>query len=81
MSGALLAVLIVLIVIGGITASIVTYFTLQRHRADAVALAHYRAFAEAETERQAAAQQELHDRLARLDERLAAIEDLLRSVG
>lgn len=81
MSGALLAVLIVLIVIGGITASIVTYFTLQRHRTDAVALAHYRAFAEAEGERQIEAQQELREQLARLDERLAAIEDLLRSVG
>lgn len=81
MSGALIAVLIVLIVIGGITACIVSYFTLQRHRADAVALAHYRSFAETEAERQAGAQQELSDRLMRLDDRLAAIEDLLRSVG
>jgi type II secretory pathway pseudopilin PulG len=77
MSGSVIAVLIVLIVIGGITASVVSYFVLQRHRADAVALAHYRAFAETAAEDQVALRKQLGD----LDERLAAIEQLLRSVG
>lgn len=76
MSGALIAVLIVLVVIGGITASVVSYFTLQRHRADAVALAEYRAFAEHAGKEQAA----LQTQLAELGERLLAIEQLLRSV-
>jgi type II secretory pathway pseudopilin PulG len=77
MSGSVIAVLIVLIVIGGITASVVSYFFLQRHRADAVALAHYRVFAEAAAEEQTA----LREQLSGLNERLSAIEQLLRSVG
>jgi hypothetical protein len=36
----------VLIVIGAITLSLVSYFQLQRHRADAVAMAGYRKLAE-----------------------------------
>ena len=80
MSGALLALLIVLIVVGGITASIVSYFTLQRHRADAVALAHYRAFAENAEESAGERAQEQQETLASLDRRLSAIEELLRSV-
>lgn len=77
MSGALIAVLIVLIVVGGIAASVVSYFTLQRHRADAVALAHYRVFAEKAADDQAA----LREQLGAVEKRLSAIEDLLRSVG
>jgi type II secretory pathway pseudopilin PulG len=76
MSGALIAVLIVLIVVGGITASVVSYFTLQRHRADAVAMAYYRAFAEQAAEDGEA----LRAHLAELGQRLSAIEQLLRSV-
>jgi type II secretory pathway pseudopilin PulG len=77
MSGTLVAVLIVLIVVGSIAASVVSYFTLQRHRADALALAHYRVFAENATEGQVA----LREQLGAIEERLSAIEHLLRSVG
>jgi hypothetical protein len=46
MTGALMAISIVFIVIGGIAAITVSYHRLQRHRADAVALAGYRRLAE-----------------------------------
>jgi type II secretory pathway pseudopilin PulG len=76
MTGALIAIGIVLIVIGGVTASVVSYFTLQRHRADAVAMAGYRKLAE-----QAVANQEsLRAELGALTARLAEVEQLLRSV-
>ncbi|MFE1322134.1 hypothetical protein [Kitasatospora phosalacinea] len=76
MSGGTIALLITLTVVGGITASTVAYFTLQRHRADAVALAGYRRLAE-----QAVVEQELlNDRIAELTARLGAVEQLLRSV-
>jgi len=56
---------------------VVTYFSLQRHRADAVAMAGYRKLAE-----QAVANQErLHEELAALTARLAAVEQLLKDVG
>jgi hypothetical protein len=77
MTGAVVAIVIVLIVIGGITVSLVSYFRLQRHRADAVAMASYRRLAEDAVHRQQAVQ-------ARLDEltaRLGAVEELLRTVG
>ncbi|MFF8787335.1 hypothetical protein [Streptomyces sp. NPDC015125] len=76
MTGAVIAIAIVLIVVGGITASVVAYFRLQRHRADAVAMAEYRKLAE-ET---VAHQQSLHSRLAELGDRVKAVESLLRSV-
>jgi type II secretory pathway pseudopilin PulG len=76
MTGAVIAIAIVLITIGGITSSLVAYYRLQRHRADAVAMAAYRKLAE-----QAVTNQEtLHARIAELTERLAAVEHLLRSV-
>jgi type II secretory pathway pseudopilin PulG len=76
MTGAIIAIVIVLIVIGGITLSLVSYFSLQRHRADAVAMASYRKLAE-----QAVTNQEaLNTTIADLNTRLTAIEELLRSV-
>jgi hypothetical protein len=76
MTGAFISIGIVLITIGGIAAGVVSYFSLQRHRADAVAMAGYRKLAE-----QAVANQEsLHAELSALTTRLAAIEQLLRSV-
>jgi type II secretory pathway pseudopilin PulG len=76
MTGAVIAIAIVAITIGGITGSLVAYYRLQRHRADAIAMASYRKLAE-----QAVTNQEgLHVRLAELTERLAAVEHLLRSV-
>ncbi|MFF8827726.1 hypothetical protein [Streptomyces sp. NPDC015131] len=76
MTGAIIAIAVVLIVVGGITASVVAYFRLQRHRADAVAMASYRKLAE-----DAVAQQEvLRGQLAELGDRVKAVEALLRSV-
>ncbi|MEU9102541.1 hypothetical protein [Streptomyces sp. NPDC048361] len=76
MTGAVIAIAIVLIVIGGITASVVAYFRLQRHRADAVAMAEYRRLAE-----EAVANQDvLLGQLAELNDRVKSVESLLRSV-
>ena len=76
MTGAIIAIAVVLITVGGVTASVVAYFRLQRHRADAVAMASYRKLAE-----EAVAQQEsLRWQLAELGDRVKAVEALLRSV-
>ncbi len=76
MNGASVAVIIVLGVVGIIGAVVISFFSLQRHRADAVAHAEFRRLAE-----QAVANQDaLRHELARLDTRLGAIETLLRSV-
>jgi fatty-acid desaturase len=77
MTGAVIAISIVLIVIGGIATITVSYYRLQRHRADAVALAGYRRLAE----EAAAAQTEIRARLTSFDLRLAAIEKLLKDVS
>ena len=62
------------IVIAVIVAS---YFRLQSHRADAVAMANYRKLAEEAV----ANQQELRDQLAKLTEKVQAVEQLMREVG
>jgi hypothetical protein len=68
----------ILAVIGGVIAVIVaSYFRLQSHRADAVAMAHYRKLAEDAV----ANQQELRDQLAKLTEKVQAVEKLMREVG
>jgi ABC-type uncharacterized transport system permease subunit len=68
----------ILAVIGGVVAVIVaSYFRLQSHRADAVAMAHYRKLAEDAV----ANQQELRDQLAKLAEKVQAVEKLMRDVG
>lgn len=76
MSGGVIAIIIVLIAIGGATVCVDAYLRLQRHRSDAVAMASYRKLAEQTAVNQAA----LHDRLGELAERLASVEHLLRSV-
>ncbi|GAA2138658.1 hypothetical protein GCM10009760_20160 [Kitasatospora kazusensis] len=76
MTGAIVAIVIVFIVVGGITTGVVAHFRLQRHRADALAMAGYRKLAEEAV----AHQQALHDRLAELNARVGAVEQLLRSV-
>jgi len=76
MSGAFVAIIVVLIAVGGITVMVATYFSLQRHRADAVAMAAYRKLAEEAVANQA----QLHDQLAEIGKRLTAVEQLLRSV-
>ncbi|MEU6115250.1 hypothetical protein ABZ840_12070 [Streptomyces sp. NPDC047117] len=77
MTGAVITIAIILIIVGGSTAGVVAYFRLQRHRADAVAMASYRKLAEEAT----TGQQLLRQELTLLDQRLKSIEDLLRSVG
>ena len=53
------------------------YFRLQRHRADAVAMAAYRKLAEEAV----ANQGELRDQIAKLTEHVSAVEQLMRDVG
>jgi hypothetical protein len=68
----------IILVVGGVIAVIVaSYFRLQGHRADAVAMAHYRKLAEEAV----ANQQELRDQLAKLTEKVQAVEKLMRDVG
>lgn len=54
-----------------------SYFRLQAHRADAVAMAHYRKLAEEAV----ANQQELRTELAKLTEHVRTVEQLMRDVG
>jgi predicted signal transduction protein with EAL and GGDEF domain len=54
-----------------------SYFRLQAHRADAVAMAHYRRLAEEAV----ANQQELRTELTKLTEKVATVEKLMRDVG
>jgi fatty-acid desaturase len=77
MTGAIIAIVIVLLVVAGITTIVVGYYRLQRHRADAVALAGYRALAEQVTH----AQTTLNDQLTAIETRLGAVEKLLRDVS
>lgn len=68
----------ILAIVGGVTAVIVaSYFRLQGHRADAVAMGQYRKLAEDAV----ANQQELRDQLAKLTEKVQAVEQLMREVG
>jgi hypothetical protein len=68
----------IMLIVGAVTAVIVaSYFRLQSHRADAVALAHYRKLAEDAV----ANQRELRDELAKLTEKVQAVERLMREVG
>jgi uncharacterized protein (UPF0333 family) len=68
-----------LIFIIGVVISVVvwSYFGLQSHRADAVAMAEYRKLAEEAV----ANQQELRTELAKLTEHVRAVEQLMRDVG
>jgi NO-binding membrane sensor protein with MHYT domain len=68
----------IIFIVGGVIAVIVaSYFRLQGHRADAVAMAHYRKLAEEAV----ANQQELRGELAKLTEKVQAVEMLMREVG
>jgi len=77
MTGAIVAIAIVLIAVSGVTAVVVSYIRLLTHRSDAEAMAGFRQLAE----RTAANQEQLHERLDSIDQRLAAVERLLRDVG
>ncbi|HEY3734764.1 MAG TPA: hypothetical protein VGL63_12695 [Streptosporangiaceae bacterium] len=68
----------IVFIIGAVIAIVVaSYFRLQGHRADAVALAHYRKLAEDAV----ANQQELRAELVRLTEKVQTVEQLMRDVG
>jgi hypothetical protein len=54
-----------------------SYFRLQRHRADAVAMASYRKLAEEAV----ANQSELRSELRKLTEKVEGVEQLMRDVG
>jgi fatty-acid desaturase len=76
MTGALIAISIVFIVALAIAAITLSYHRLQRHRADAIALAGYRRLAE----EAATAQTDIRAQLTSFDLRLAAIEKLLKDI-
>ena len=68
----------ILFIVGAVIAVIVaSYFRLQSHRADAVAMANYRKLAEDAV----ANQQELRDQLDKLTAHVSAVEQLMREVG
>jgi hypothetical protein len=68
----------ILFIIGAVIAVVVaSYFRLQSHRSDAVAMANYRKLAEEAV----ANQQELRGQLAKLTEHVSEVEQLMREVG
>jgi hypothetical protein len=73
----LIAVGIPLVVCGSIAVIVWAWFRLQAHRADAVAMAHYRKLAEDAV----ANQEQLRNELSKLTEKVAAVEKLMRDVG
>jgi hypothetical protein len=73
----LISVGIPLVVLGTIAMIVVAYFRLQGRRAEAVAMANYRKLAEEAV----ANQEQLRTELARLTEKVAAVEKLMRDVG
>jgi hypothetical protein len=66
-----------LVVLGVIAVIVRAYFQLQAHRADAVAMAHFRKLAEDAV----ANQQELRTELTKLTLKVEAVEKLMRDVG
>jgi len=68
---------IILVIGSTIAIAVASYFRLQRHRADAVAMASYRKLAEDAV----ANQQELRSQLEKLTESVRSVEKLMRDVG
>ncbi len=73
----LISVGLPLVVCGAVAVIVWSYFRLQAHRADAVAMAHYRQLAEDAV----ANQRELRAELAKLTQKMEAVEKLMRDVG
>jgi hypothetical protein len=65
------------VICAAVAVIVATYFRLQAHRADAVAMAEYRKLAEEAV----AYQQELRAELAKLTAKVDAVEKLMREVG
>ncbi|MCZ1008591.1 hypothetical protein [Streptomyces lydicus] len=76
-SSTIIPIAVLVIIFGAVTTIVVSYFKLQRHRADAAALAEYRKLAE----RFSAQQEAVGAQLAELGDRVKAVEKLLHSVG
>jgi TPP-dependent 2-oxoacid decarboxylase len=75
---AIIITLGIVFIVGAVIATVVaSYFRLQGHRSDAVAMAAYRKLAEDAV----ANQVELRDQLAKLAEHVSAVEQLMREVG
>jgi len=72
-----ISVVIIFVIGATIAIAVASYFRLQRHRADAVAMAAYRKLAEDAV----ANQQELRSQLEKLTESVRAVEKLMRDVG
>jgi hypothetical protein len=75
-NGGYVAVVIIAIIFAAIAVSIVSFFQLQKHRADSVAYAAYRKLAEEAVEKQ----DQLLTELQALGQKVGEIERLLRSV-
>jgi hypothetical protein len=73
----LISVGIPFVICAALAVIVASYFRLQSHRADAVAMASYRKLAEDAV----ANQQELRTQLAQLTEHVHAVEKLMREVG
>jgi len=73
--GVLLAIFVPVCV--AVAAIAVSFYRLQRHRADAVAMAAYRKLAEEAVARQ----QELLEAIQNLTRHISAVEQLMRDVG
>jgi len=68
----------IIFIIGAVIVVVVaSYYRLQRHRADAVAMASYRKLPEDAV----ANQQEMRGQLEKLTEHVRAVEQLMRDVG
>jgi predicted negative regulator of RcsB-dependent stress response len=74
-AGILLAILVP--ICGAIAVIVWNYYRLQRHRADAVAMAAYRKLAEEAVSNM----QELRAEITKLAEHVSAVEQLMRDVG
>lgn len=73
--GILLAIFVPVCV--AVAAIVVSFYRLQRHRADAVAMAAYRKLAEEAVDRQ----RELPEAMLNLTRHVSAVEQLMRDVG
>lgn len=73
--GVLLAIFVP--ICGAVAIILWNWFRLQRHRADAVAMASYRKLAEEAV----ASMAELRGEMAKLSEHVSAVEQLMRDVG
>ena len=76
-AGIIIGVGIPVAVCAAIAIIVWAYFRLQAHRSDAVAMAAYRKLAEEAVSNQ----QELRTELAKLTEKVQAVEQLMRDVG